>query len=120
MATKVLVVEDNKTEQQLLVKALEENSYQVSTASDGEEALDRIQADRPDLVILDIVLPKKDGYQVCRQIRASEETKGVKVIMVSSKTQDADRYWGLKQGADAYLKKPFDEQDLMGLVQKLT
>ncbi|MGD2114393.1 MAG: response regulator [Acidobacteriota bacterium] len=120
MPTKVLVVEDNKTEQQLLVSALEDKSYEVVTADDGEEALDRLRVERPDLVILDIVLPKKDGYQVCRQIRASDETRGVKVIMISSKTQDADRYWGLKQGADAYLKKPFDEQDLMGLVQKLT
>lgn len=119
MPGKVLVVEDNQTEQKLMVKALEAKNFTVLKADDGEEAVKTIFAERPDLVLLDIVLPKKDGFQVCRELRSSEETKDIKVVMVSSKNQDADRYWGLKQGADAYLTKPFEEQELMSLVQRL-
>jgi twitching motility two-component system response regulator PilH len=119
MATKVLVVEDNQTEQQLLVKTLEANQFQVSTADDGEQALSAIAADPPDLVLLDIVLPKKDGFQVCREVKKADATRHVKIVMVSSKNQDSDRYWGLRQGADAYLGKPFGEQELLSLVRKL-
>ena len=72
MATKVLVVEDNHTEQQLLVKTLEANHFQVSTADDGEQALSAIAANQPDLVLLDIVLPKKDGFQVCREVKKAD------------------------------------------------
>jgi twitching motility two-component system response regulator PilH len=119
MSTKVLVVEDNQTEQQLLVKTLQANDFSVVTADDGEAALRAIESERPDLVLLDIVLPKKDGFQVCREVKKADGTRHIKIVMVSSKNQESDRYWGLRQGADAYLAKPFAEQELLSLVRKL-
>lgn len=115
----VLIVEDNKTEQQLLRTLLEERHYQVITADDGEEALRVIAQQRPELILLDVVLPRLNGFQVCRQLKSATETRDIKIVLVTSKVQDSDRYWGLKQGADAYLTKPFKNDELLGVVGRL-
>ena len=92
---------------------------QVLTATDGEEAL-RIAAERqPPLVLLDIVMPKKNGFQVCRHLKTHDGTKDIRVVLISSKTQESDRFWGLKQGADGYLTKPFDDHELLTTVAEL-
>lgn len=119
MASTVLVVEDNKTEQLMLKEALEEKGYSVATAEDGEEALRMVAESMPQLILLDVVLPKINGFEVCRQLKAAADTQEIKIVLVTSKTQESDRYWGMKQGADAYLPKPFKEAELLSLVGKL-
>lgn len=114
----ILVVEDSPTELRLMASALTKQGFQVETAIDGEEALSKAETLKPDLVLLDIILPKKNGFQVCRQLKTSPGTSHVNVVLVSSKSQDSDRYWGLKQGADNYLTKPFTDAELLGMVHK--
>jgi twitching motility two-component system response regulator PilH len=116
---KILVVDDSPTERRLIVSPLEGKGYLVVTASDGDEALSKARHEQPDLIVLDVILPKKNGFQVCRQLRDSPDTKNIKILMLSSKTQDSDRFWGLKQGADAYLTKPFEDADLLANVGQL-
>jgi twitching motility two-component system response regulator PilH len=120
MATKrVMVVEDSPTNLRLITELLEKEGYQVITAVDGEEALEKAVSQKPDLMVLDIILPKKNGFQVCRQLKTSPDTKDIKIIMLTSKTQDSDRFWGLKQGADGYMTKPFDHDELVANVANL-
>lgn len=109
----ILVVDDSPTDLKFMTQALEPKGYRVVTASDGEEALEKAQASQPSLIFLDIILPKKNGFQVCRQLKTSPDTKDIKIVMVTSKTQDSDRFWGLKQGADEYMTKPFKAEELL-------
>lgn len=119
MASKhVLVVDDSPTNRQAAVALLEKRGYQVSAAVDGIDALEKIASAQPRLVVLDIVLPKLNGYEVLRQLRASESTRGIKVILVSSKSQESDRFWGLKQGADDYVAKPYQDEAFLAAVRK--
>ena len=116
---KILVVDDSPTEMSLMMTPLKEQGYRIVTAVDGEEALAKASQEQPDLIVLDIVLPKKNGFQVCRQLKTAPDTQDIKILMVSSKSQDTDRFWGLKQGADEYMTKPFDEEELLANVAKL-
>lgn len=119
-AKTVLLVDDSPTELRVMMRALDGQGYRILTASDGEEALERISRSLPDLVLLDIILPRKNGFQVCRHLRNSGETRGIKVILVSSKSLDSDRQWGLEQGADDYLVKPFTGEELVRKVAQHT
>jgi len=71
------------------------------------------------LIVLDVILPKKNGFQVCRQLKTSPQTEDIRILMLTSKSQDSDRFWGLKQGADEYLTKPFEDEELLANVAKL-
>ncbi|WP_321475591.1 response regulator [uncultured Paludibaculum sp.] len=117
MARTILVVDDSPAHLKLMQSAIEGRGYEILTAADGEEALHHAQAFHPDVILLDVVLPKKNGYQVCRQLKAAGDTRAIKIIMVSSKAQDSDRYWGMKQGADGYVTKPFEPADLLAAVE---
>lgn len=114
----VLIVDDSPTEMKLMTAALQGKGYKVITATDGEDALDKAMKEKPNLILLDVVLPKKNGFQVCRQLKTAPDTKDIKVILVTSKSQDTDRFWGLKQGADEYLTKPFNDKELATMVAK--
>ena len=114
----VLLVEDSVTQQGMIAGILERKGLKVDLAKDGLEALQKIQANCPDLVVLDIIMPKMNGYEVCRNIKSDPKTKNVPVIMCSSKSEEFDRYWGMKQGADAYLSKPFHPKELLGTVKQ--
>jgi len=116
---KILVVEDSPTEMRLVTGSLQRKGYQVVTAVDGEEALLKAAAEQPRLIVLDVILPKKNGFQVCRLLKAAPETKNIKVLLVTSKNQESDRTWGLKQGADGYMTKPFADDELLANVTKL-
>jgi len=118
MKKHVLVVEDSATDRQLVTSLLRKQGYTVTTAVDGEDALEKIAAAPPLLVLLDIILPRMNGYQVLRQLKAAPETRDIKVILVSSKSQEADRFWGLKQGADDYIAKPYPDQALLTAVAR--
>ncbi|MEM7648383.1 MAG: response regulator [Cyanobacteria bacterium P01_A01_bin.70] len=116
----VLVVEDSIPQREMITELLRGNGLEVAAATDGVEALAQIQAgEHPDLVVLDIVMPRMNGYEVCRRLKADPITQHVPVILCSSKGEEFDRYWGMKQGADAYIAKPFQPTELIGTVKQL-
>lgn len=114
----ILVVDDSPSELRMITSPLEKGGYNFETAVDGEEALEKAAKLQPTLILLDVILPKKNGFQVCRQLKTSPDTKDIKIILLTSKSQDSDRFWGLKQGADEYMTKPFDEDELLANVNK--
>ncbi len=118
MQKTILVVEDSPMELKLMLGLLENKGYQLLSATDGEEAVAVAQEHHPDLILLDVVLPKKNGYQVCRQLKNSPDTAGSKIVMVSSKTQETDRFWGMKQGADDYVTKPIDAAQMLAAIAR--
>jgi len=116
----ILVVDDSPTDLRLMTAPLRQcKAYRVITAADGEEALEKAVGEHPDLIVLDIILPKKNGFQVCRQLKTAPDTQDIKILMLTSKSQDSDRFWGLKQGADEYMTKPFEDEELLANVAKL-
>ncbi|NOZ25800.1 MAG: response regulator [Nitrospirae bacterium] len=115
---RILVAEDSMTDLQFIKNALKETGYEILTASDGDEAEQKVRSESVDLIILDVVMPKKNGFQVCRSLKRDEKYSHIPIIMITSKTQDSDRFWGLKQGADEYVTKPFEPADLLNAVKK--
>ncbi|MDC0835462.1 MULTISPECIES: response regulator transcription factor [Baaleninema] len=117
--SRVLVIEDSVTQREMIANLLRGSGLTVIEATDGVEALDKIQGNPPDLVVLDIVMPRMNGYEVCRRLKADPKTQNVPVVMCSSKGEEFDRYWGMKQGADAYVAKPFQPTELIGTVKQM-
>lgn len=111
--TQILVVEDEEALSTLLEYNLSKEGYKVSVASDGEEALYRVEEDQPDLIILDWMLPKVSGIEVCRRLRSKSETQNIPVIMLTARSEESDRVRGLETGADDYLTKPFSTAELI-------
>lgn len=116
---KVLVVDDSWTELTMIATPLRKSGFEVVTAVDGDEALDKVFRERPNCIVLDVVLPKQDGFRVCRKLKSSEASKHIPIILISSKNTPLDRAWGLKQGADHYITKPFQEEELIASVRRL-
>lgn len=114
-----LVVDDSATEREILVGYLQQAGISVSTANSGEEALEKINSNQPDLIVLDVVLPGRSGFEVCREIKGQEKTKNIPIIICSTKGSEMDKFWGMKQGADAYIPKPVDQQELISTAKKL-
>jgi len=115
--TSILVVEDEETVQETLAYNLEQEGYQVMTAADGEEALSLLRRYRPDLVILDIMLPKLDGLAVCRIVRKDTEISHTPIIMLTARGTQGDKMVGLDSGADDYITKPFDLGEMLARVR---
>jgi len=115
---RILVVDDSPTELKLIIASLQKQNYIITTAFDGEECLQKALNEKPDLIILDVVMPKMDGFQACRKMKASPDLKHIPVIMLTSKNQKVDEFWGKKQGAVAYLTKPFDNEVLLKAVSE--
>ena len=115
----VLVVEDSVTQREMIEDLLKGSGLTVKTAGDGVEALEQMQGICPDIVVMDIVMPRMNGYELCRRIKTDPKSERVPVIRCSSKGEEFDRYWGMKQGADAYISKPFQPQELVGTVKQL-
>ena len=116
---KVMVVDDSPTELKLMSAPFLSQGYDLVTAADGEEALKKLPSEQPDLIVLDVVMPKLNGFKVCREIKKSPKFKNVKVILLTSKNQESDKFWGEKQGADAYITKPFDGKELLATATRL-
>jgi twitching motility two-component system response regulator PilH len=115
----VLVVEDSIPQREMIIALLRGMGLEVAIAGDGMEALEQIQSQPPDMIVLDIVMPRMNGYELCRRLKADPITQHVPVVMCSSKGEEFDRYWGMKQGADAYIAKPFQPAELVGTVKQL-
>jgi twitching motility two-component system response regulator PilH len=116
--TTVLVVEDSLSQRKMISELLTKKGLTVTQASNGSEALEKIRDQCPDLVLLDIVMPYMNGYEVCRRLKANPKTQKVPVVLCSAKAEEFDRYWGMKQGADAYIAKPFQPVELLGTLKQ--
>ncbi|MGL4422682.1 MAG: response regulator transcription factor, partial [Gemmataceae bacterium] len=102
-----------------VTNALVAKGYRVIHAVDGDDAILKATAENPRLIVLDVVMPKKNGFQVCRQLKTTPATQNIKVLLLTSKNQDSDRFWGMKQGADGYMTKPFKDDDLITSISRL-
>jgi len=116
---KILIVDDSPTERFYLTDILEKNGYAVTTAVNGEEALAKIRADRPELILMDVVMPGANGFQVTRAISRDPALAAVPIIICSSKNQETDRIWGMRQGAKDYFVKPVDPERLLARIAAL-
>ncbi len=115
----ILLVDDDRVLQLVISKMLLMHGLDVIVASDGAEALKKIQSFSPSLVILDIVLPEMNGYEVCRWLKKNKKTQNIPVVMFTAKSEDFDFYWGSKQGAEAYVSKQSHPQHLIDTVKQL-
>ena len=115
----VLVVDDSPTERHVLVELLSRNGYQVITAENGEEGIEKARRELPDLILMDVVMPGLNGYQATRTLTRDEATKHIPIIVCTSKGQETDRIWGLRQGALDYIVKPVNGEDLLSKIAAL-
>jgi DNA-binding response OmpR family regulator len=118
-ASRVLVADDERDMLELVAFRLERSGYEIVRANDGEEALRFALEQRPDLAVLDVMMPKLNGYDVTREIRRHEQTRTMPVILLTARAQEADVTRGFEAGADDYLKKPFSPQELGARVQAI-
>lgn len=115
----VLVVDDSATERLFLTDILRKNGYDVLNASSGEEGVAKAKNGRPDLILMDVVMPGLNGFQATRMLSRDEDTKSIPVIMCTTKGQETDRIWGLRQGAVDYLVKPIVADELIAKIKAL-
>ncbi len=115
----MLVVDDSPTDLHLLSEILSKNGYSVVPAQSGEEAIELSKSEQPDLILMDIVMPGMNGFEATRAISKNPDTASIPILIVSTKGQETDRVWGLRQGAKDYLVKPIDEKTLIGKIQSL-
>ncbi|UBF29648.1 response regulator [Kovacikia minuta CCNUW1] len=118
MAT-ILIVEDTPSEMELISHFLRESGYIVIHAVSGREALDKAVEQKPDVIISDVVMPGMSGFELCRSLKKHPVTEKVPIILSTSKNQEIDRLWGMKQGADAYITKPFTREQLVHAVKSV-
>ncbi len=116
---KVLIVDDEVDLVETLSFRLEAAGYTALAAHDGLEGLNKARADKPDLIILDVMMPKMDGYQVCRLLKFDQKLKTIPIIMLTARGQEQDKQTGNQVGADAYMTKPFDSKQLLAKVEEL-
>lgn len=115
---KVMVVDDAYSDLKLMESILRGAGHEVVSLSDGERLEERMETEQPDVVLLDIVMPRRNGYEILRAIRRDARTRATPIVLVSSKNQESDRLWGKKQGADEYLSKPFTSDQLLSVVSR--
>jgi two-component system alkaline phosphatase synthesis response regulator PhoP/two-component system response regulator VicR len=116
---KILAVDDQVHIVRLMQVNLERNGYQVVTAYDGEQALEKVKTENPDLIVCDVMMPRKDGFEVLRELKADPSTRDIPFIMLTAKAQDADVLRGWSSGVDCYLTKPFNPQELLAFVKRV-
>ena len=113
---KILLVDDSKTELHYMSELLGKSGFSVRTAENGEEAMKRLGEDKPDLILMDVVMPGQNGFQLTRAITRDPRFVNVPVIMCTSKNQETDKVWGMRQGARDYIVKPVDPPELMAKI----
>lgn len=119
MPRKILAVDDEKHIVRLVQVNLERQGYEVVTANDGKEALKKVEEEQPDLVVLDVMMPYMDGFEVLQNLRRNASTRDIPVIMLTAKAQDADVFKGWQSGVDCYLTKPFNPMELVSFVKRI-
>ena len=116
---KVLIVDDSRTELMFLTDLLQKNSMSVRTAQNADEAFKRLSEERPDLILMDVVMPGQNGYQLTRSIHRMPEYSSIPIIMCTSKNLETDKVWGMRQGASDYVTKPVDPGELLAKIKAL-
>jgi twitching motility two-component system response regulator PilH len=114
---KILLVDDSKTELHFLSSLLTRRGYQVRTAQNGDDAMRRLSEDKPDLILMDVVMPGQNGFQLTRSITRDARFSNVPVIICTSKNQETDKVWGMRQGARGYIVKPVDADELVAKIK---
>jgi two-component system, chemotaxis family, response regulator PixH len=115
--TTILVVEDTLTQSEMMTGALRQAGFSTIAVTSSEEAKVKINQQQPDAIVLDVVLPGESGFELCRELKNNADTRHIPVIMCSTKNGEMDRFWGIKQGADSYLSKPVNPDDLIRAVK---
>ena len=115
---KILIIDDSLVEIKMLQSILDKTDHQLTTARNGEEGEQIAKKLVPDLIFLDVVMPKKNGFQVCRDLRKQPQFKTTPIIMLTSKSQDTDKFWGKQQGATEYIVKPYEEKQIFEVLEK--
>ena len=118
MLKKVLIVDDSPAQVKLMQGFLEHEGYQPVGLNDPRRVEETISSVRPSVILLDVVMPERNGFQVCRELKGSSEFQGIPVILVTSKDSSSDKYWGEQQGADAYVTKPFTKDELLRAIRR--
>ena len=118
MQKRVLIVDDSPSEVRLMLGLLEREGYSPVGLHDSARVEETILLERPNLILLDVVMPGRNGFQVCRELKGNDEFKAIPVILVTSRDTASDKFWGEQQGADGYVTKPFTSQELMTAVRK--
>ena len=118
MLKKVLIVDDSPAQVKLMQGILEHEGYQPVGLNDPRRVEETISSVRPSVILLDVVMPERNGFQVCRELKGSSEFQGIPVILVTSKDSSSDKYWGEQQGADAYVTKPFTKDELLRTIRR--
>lgn len=118
MAT-VLIVDDSPTEVHVLKTWLEKNGFETLTAESGEEGIQKARGENPDAIIMDVIMPGMSGFQATRQLSRDPETSRIPIVMVTTKGQETDKIWGMRQGAVAYLPKPVTEKQVVGKMREV-
>jgi DNA-binding response OmpR family regulator len=116
---KILVVDDSWTELTMIATPLRNSGFDVVTATDGDEAVEKVFKEQPQCIVLDVVLPKQNGFQLCRRLKSWDGSKHIPIILLTSKNTPVDKTWGLRQGADMYMTKPFNSDELVENVRSL-
>jgi len=117
MAT-VLVVDDVQTDRELIGKVVSSSGHHPEYAADGDEALQKAKTLKPALILLDVVMPKQDGFATCRSLKKDPLTANIPVVFVTQKSTETDRFWGEKQGAAGFISKPFSPEEMAGVIKK--
>jgi len=118
--SKVMVVDDAQADLKMMESILRTAGHEVVSYADGEGLEDKLATELPDVLLLDIVMPKRNGYEILRRLKKDERTRHTPVVFVTGRNQDSDRIWGKRQGADEYLTKPFTSAELLTVVTRFT
>lgn len=116
---KVLVVDDEEAIVELLKTRFAAGKYEVVSASNGSQALSKVKEENPDIIVLDVMMPPPNGYQVCRTLKDDPDYKNIPIILLTAKNTSSDEFWGMESGADAYMTKPYNGEELMAKVKSL-
>ena len=117
--TRILIIDDSPTEIHVLSGILNKNGFDVLTATNGEDGIATAKREKPDLILMDVVMPGMNGFQATRSLSKDPDTEAIPIIIVTTKDQETDRVWGLRQGAKDYLPKPVEERELVNKIKAL-
>jgi len=115
----ILIVDDVRTEQEIIKKALQPLGYNFLVADTGSRGLEIAEKETPALIVLDVIMPDMDGFKTCRKLKKNDKTRNIPVILCTTKSGESDKFWGEKQGADAYVAKPFDASEMLKVARRL-